>query len=70
MKQSTNGYSTLIRYFRAFRDKYPFVGIYTYRQPELLILDPKLVNDIFVGKFKYFERNYTNVTILNFTFEF
>ncbi|KAJ6635496.1 putative cytochrome P450 28a5 [Pseudolycoriella hygida] len=46
--------------YKTFRGKCPFVGIYTYRQPELLILDPKLINEIFVGKFKHFENNYTN----------
>lgn len=47
--------------FSEYRGKAPFVGIFTHRMPELLILDPSLVNEIFVGKFKNFHLNYTNV---------
>lgn len=48
-----------------FRGKAPFVGVFTYRMPELLILDPKLVDEIFVGKFKHFRNNYTNVNSIS-----
>lgn len=48
--------------FSEYRGKAPFVGIFTYRMPELLILEPSLVNEIFVGKFKNFHLNYTNVS--------
>lgn len=44
-----------------YRGKAPFVGIFTHRLPELLILEPSLVYEIFVGKFKHFHINYTNV---------
>lgn len=50
--------------FSEFRGKAPFVGIFTNRKPELLILDPKLVNEIFVSKFKHFQINSTNVILL------
>lgn len=46
-----------------FRGKVPFVGVFSYRLPELLILDSNLVNEIFVGKFRNFHLNYTNVII-------
>lgn len=48
---------------RDFRDKAPFVGIYTHRTPGLMVLDTHLVKEILVGKFKHFQNNYTNVRI-------
>lgn len=49
-------------FFRSkYRGKTPFVGVFTYRLPELMILDHTLVSEILVGKFKHFHINYTNV---------
>lgn len=52
--------------FSEFRGKTPFVGIYVNRTPQLLVVDPALAKEIFVGKFKYFPNNDTNVSKLVF----
>lgn len=48
---------SLIFYYRKYFRKHRFVGIFEYRTPKLLILDPVLVNDIFVKYFKNFGEN-------------
>lgn len=42
---------------RKYYRKHRFVGVFEYREPKLMILDPALVADIYVKYFKYFADN-------------
>ncbi|XP_063698674.1 probable cytochrome P450 28a5 [Culicoides brevitarsis] len=44
--------------YRKYRFKHPFVGIFVLRQPQLVIIDPKIVKQVLVQKFKCFRDNY------------
>lgn len=43
--------------FRKYYKKHRYVGVFQFRQPKLLILDPTLVTDIYVKYFKHFSDN-------------
>lgn len=42
---------------RKYYRKHRFIGVYEYRTPKLLILDPALVTEIYVKYFKHFGDN-------------
>uniref|UniRef100_A0A336LRC8 CSON013017 protein n=1 Tax=Culicoides sonorensis TaxID=179676 RepID=A0A336LRC8_CULSO len=44
--------------YENYRLKYNFVGIFVLRQPQLLIINPKVVKTVLVSKFKFFRDNY------------
>lgn len=44
-------------FHRKFKQKHRFIGVFERQTPKLLILDPMLVNDIYVKYFKHFEIN-------------
>lgn len=43
--------------FRKYYKRHRYVGVFQFRQPKLLILDPTLVSDIYVKYFKHFSDN-------------
>lgn len=51
--------SILSKYYREHR----FVGVFEYREPKLMILDPALVVDIYVKYFKHFADNSMSETV-------
>lgn len=42
---------------RSYKKSHRFIGVYDRRTPKLLILDHKLVNDIYVKHFRHFPYN-------------
>lgn len=42
---------------RKYKEKHRFIGVFEGRQPKLLVLDPELVNDIYVKLFNHFQVN-------------
>lgn len=41
--------------YKAYKDKYGYIGIYNFRQPRLLLFDPDIMKDIMIKYFKYFQ---------------
>lgn len=41
--------------YREFKDKYSYIGIFSFRQPRLLLLDPEVIKDILIKYFKNFQ---------------
>lgn len=46
-----------------FRGKYPLVGFYNVRQPQLMALDPDLIKNILVKDQKVFGENFFAYTV-------
>lgn len=41
--------------YKEYKDKFSYIGIYQFRQPRLLLLDPEVIKDITIKYFKYFQ---------------
>lgn len=41
--------------YKAYKGQYACIGIYNFRQPRLLVLDPDVIKDILIKFFKYFQ---------------
>lgn len=41
--------------YRKYKGKYSYLGIYQFRQPRLLLIDPAVVKDIMIKYFKHFQ---------------
>ncbi|CRK97114.1 CLUMA_CG010454, isoform A [Clunio marinus] len=41
--------------YKEYKEKYPYIGIYMFREPQLLVFDPEIIKDITVKYFKYFQ---------------
>lgn len=46
-----------IFFFRNFKETENFVGMYTFRQPQLLLLNPSSIKEVLVDKFDSFHDN-------------
>lgn len=55
---STN--NSTINFSSKYYRKHRFIGVFEYREPKLMILDPALAVDIYVKYFKYFADNTMN----------
>lgn len=42
---------------RKYRHTHSYVGTFLLRSPKLLLLEPKLINEVFVSAFRHFENN-------------
>lgn len=42
---------------RKYRHTQSYVGTFLLRSPKLLLLEPKLINEVFVSAFRHFENN-------------
>ena len=43
--------------YQQYKGKYPYIGIYNFRQPRLLVFDPLIIKDILIKYFKHFQAN-------------
>lgn len=55
-----------LKFCRNFKETENFVGMYTFRQPQLLLLNPSSIKEVLVDKFDSFHDNDVskNVSIL------
>lgn len=52
-----NMFYELDDFYKKFKRNYPYIGIFNFRSPKLLVLDPEIIRDILVKYFKYFQGN-------------
>lgn len=65
-----NQISNTLKYFpRAYKNDHRFIGVFERRAPKLLILDPKLVSDVYVNHFKHFQINDSSSSVSSIQFE-
>lgn len=57
MQQRKCIFNDYILFQRKYKEKHRFIGVFERGSPKLLILDPELVNDIYVKHFKHFQIN-------------
>lgn len=41
--------------YKAYKDMHMMIGIFSFREPRLLVFDPEIIKDITVKYFKYFQ---------------
>lgn len=41
--------------YKKYKDQHGYIGIYSFRQPRLLLLDPEIIKDVLIKYFKYFQ---------------
>lgn len=41
--------------YKEYKDKFSYIGIFQFREPRLLVLDPEVMKDIMIKYFKYFQ---------------
>ncbi|KAJ6638118.1 putative cytochrome P450 28a5 [Pseudolycoriella hygida] len=63
MDKNSNYISETSEIFRKYYRKHRFIGIFEYREPKLMILDPALTVDIYVKYFKHFADNTMSETV-------
>lgn len=60
--------NNLIYSRRAYKNNHRFIGVFERRAPKLLILDPKLVSDVYVKHFKHFQINDSSSSVRSIQF--
>ncbi|KAJ6644129.1 putative cytochrome P450 28a5 [Pseudolycoriella hygida] len=56
-QQKINQTTEIDELYRQYKHTTPFVGVYSGREPQLLIIDPEMVKSILIKDFKNFEDN-------------
>lgn len=44
-------------HFRKYKDDHPFIGLFSMRSPQLLLLAPEIIKDVLITNFKNFHDN-------------
>jgi len=63
LDKNSNYISETSEIYRKYYRKHRFIGVFEYREPKLMILDPALVVDIYVKYFKHFADNTMGETV-------
>lgn len=41
--------------YKEYKNKHPFIGIFHFRQPRLLVFDPEIIKSVMIKYFRYFQ---------------
>lgn len=46
-----------MNHFRQYKDEHPFIGIFSMRNPQILLLAPEIIKNVLIKNFKSFHDN-------------